>query len=86
MDCCKENVREKVARKWKRKLRLDSIEELEDILDHYSHRELCRPFAIMDIRNGVDRGVVMVRYCLSAWDYRQICIEIGKYKRPVKRF
>lgn len=62
----------------------DDFGRLHQLLSSYSHLELCRPFVVADLKNGVGRSIILDRYCLLDHELRRIGIEAGFYKP--KRF
>lgn len=81
-----QHAREKVARMWLGFLALgqEDFERVLELLSNYSHVEACRPFVVIDLRNGVTRSVILDRYCLKEHELRRIGIDAGIYKP--KRF
>lgn len=82
----KHKARVKVARMWIDHMDLgeEDVEKMVQMLSHYSHVEACRPFVVIDLRNGVGRSVLLARYCLKDHELRRIGIDAGIYKP--KRF
>ncbi len=82
----REHARDKVTRMWMGFMALDEddFERLHRLLGSYSHLELCRPFVVVDLRNGVGRSILLDRYCLFDHELRRIGIDAGFYKP--KRF
>ena len=91
MKCCnqkeggRDEARQKVIQRWIEESGADGDCEtsIRNLLKDYPHKELCRGFVVRDIRSGLDRGLIVERYCLTLWEFRQIAIQIGHY-RPIR--
>ena len=90
MKCCQTNdgrewARQKIINRWVEEFGAEGevAKALKETLKPYPHMELCRGFVVRDIRRGLDRGLIVERYCLTLWEYRKIAIHIGHYK-PIR--
>lgn len=73
-------VRNKILRKWGERLKIEDVELLSKFLLNYDNIELVRPLVIQDLKDGVEPGIVQLRYNISQSQLRTIGCRSGLYR------
>jgi len=73
--------RDKALRQWLRFMGLpeDDMEDLREMLSAYPYRELVRPLICRDIRKGMSRRQIMIKYKVTGYTVRRFGCELGVY-------